>query len=399
MIVSNLLPYVLAVLEPDPRIVELLRQADATPDTAAIVSIEQTILGMLFASSLAWAGRRILSKHVGIHKSNRYGFGVSWSRFHRLGQKIMRLGFSWNACANVICVEGHGDDSNGEFTVNIQRSAARYGKQNRHELNYFSLGGGHLNQLFVAIEDEVPCTYANISVDGNMSKQKVSQKHPAWGEALDEGLLWTVLHKDLPDTYPTLCNLIQRARNAVSQNHSPEAIIELILEILSLATDMEQKTGQSPDWHAVEQIVLQSEPPNAPSIGTLCNWVLKYGKHSADDLKDFVYTCVPADREINVEVLAAVCKWPVEVDSTFPEVALALVMAEYNCPLESVKNGITKFIKPSSIIGLGKSKDDILQANELLRSFKKWTKELQLKPEWKIAMDGKLYTLVARMLC
>ncbi len=87
MIVSNLLPYVLAVLVPDPRIVELLRQADATPDAAAIVSIEQ---------SLAWAGRRILSKHVGIHKSNRYGFGVSWSRFHRLGQKIMRLGFSWN---------------------------------------------------------------------------------------------------------------------------------------------------------------------------------------------------------------------------------------------------------------------------------------------------------------
>ena len=40
MIVSNLLPYVLAVLVPDPRIVELLRQADATPDTAAIVSIE-----------------------------------------------------------------------------------------------------------------------------------------------------------------------------------------------------------------------------------------------------------------------------------------------------------------------------------------------------------------------
>jgi len=216
---------------------------------------------------------------------------------------------------------------------------------------------------------------------------------------MDEGLKWTVIHKDLPDTYPTLCNLIQRARNAVSQTHSPESILELILEIVMLATDMENRSGQAADWSVIEQIVLQSEPPNAGSIPTLCTWVMKYGTHSANDLKDFVYTCVPADREVNVEVLAAVSKWPADVDHTFPEVALALVMAEYNCSPEKVENGVTKFLNKSMIIALTRSRDVLVEANSLLKSFKAWTSKIGLKPEWKTALDGKLYTLVARMLC
>ena len=384
---------------PDPRIVELLLQADSSPDDAAIVSIEQTILAILFSTGMAVASTRICSRHVGVHKCNRYGFGVSWARFHRLGQKIMRLGFSWNACSNIICIEDDGDNENHEFTMNMQRSSEGYGKQKRHELKYFSLGGGHLNQLFVALEDGVPSSIPSISIDGRMSKQKVMQKHPAWGEAFVDGLIWTSLNKDLPKLYPTLCNLIQRARNAVSQTHSSETIIELILEIVSLATDMEKKTGAPPDWNAVEQIVLQSEPPNADSIAILCNWVVKYGAHSADALKDFVYTCVPADREINVDVLVAVSKWPADADNTFPEVALALVMAEYNCPADKIEHGVCKFLKPSTIAGLVKEKDTIKHANSLLQSFKKWTSEVGLKPEWKIAMDGKLFNLVARMLC
>ena len=65
-----------AVLTPDPRIQELLAQADSNPDDASIVSIEQSVLGTLFAFELARAGCRIHSKHVGVHECNRYGFGV-----------------------------------------------------------------------------------------------------------------------------------------------------------------------------------------------------------------------------------------------------------------------------------------------------------------------------------
>ena len=151
----------------------------------------------------------------------------------------MRLGFSWNAASSVICVEGDEDQASCAFTLKLQSSAEGFGKQKAQELKYYSLGGGHLNQLFVAIDGSVPCAYSNISVDGRMSKDKVYSKHPAWKSALEEGLNWTVLHKDLPTTYPTLCNLIQRARNAVSQAHSAESIIEILLEIYLLAKEMQ----------------------------------------------------------------------------------------------------------------------------------------------------------------
>ncbi len=45
---------------------------------------------------------------------------------------------------------------------------------------------------------------------------------------------------------PTLPNLIQRARNAVSQNQSGESIIEILSEIYAIAVDMETKTGKAP---------------------------------------------------------------------------------------------------------------------------------------------------------
>ena len=97
VITSIIVPTTSVVLQPDPRIVELLQQAELSPDSAAIVSIEQSILDILLAVGLAWQGMKILCRHVGVHSSNRYGFGVSWSKMHRLGHKIMRLGFSWDS--------------------------------------------------------------------------------------------------------------------------------------------------------------------------------------------------------------------------------------------------------------------------------------------------------------
>ena len=193
----------------------------------------------------------IHSKHVGVHSCNRYGFGIAWARVHRLGQKIMRLGCSWGAASNVICLEGDGDSASADFTIKLQNSSEYYGKQRRHELKYFSLGGGHLNQLMVCIDHQVLCSSPAISLDNRMSKAQICDMHPAWGDALDTGLKWTVLHKDLPKVYPGLCNLIHRARHVVSQTHSPEAIIEPLLEIYCLALEMETSTGIAPNFGAM----------------------------------------------------------------------------------------------------------------------------------------------------
>ena len=402
VLTSSLIVQVTTVLTPDPIIVALLEKAEAEPDVAAIVGIEQTILGLLFSAGLAWTGVIIHHSRIGIHKVNRYGFGVSWARFHRLGAKIARLGYSKAAASSVICIEEDDQGSNAEFTVNIQKTADQYGKQQKHQIKYASLGGGHLNQLSVALDCEVPCHHANISVNGHMSKDLVCSKDPVWKDVLENGQPWTVLHKDLDKTYPKLCNLIQRARNAVSQNHSPEAIIELLLEINEIANEMEKSSDGVPNWKVLEQRVMQSEPPHTAAIPVLCQWVTKYGGGDAavhlERLKQFVYVCVPADREIRPDIFSAINKWAIDDKHVYPEVALAILMAEYNCPVSKVEMGSCRFLKPNMVAAIANDPGPISKANDLLKQFRNWTKELGLPSKWKTAMDGKLYSLVAVML-
>ena len=394
-----------AALTPNPEIMILLEHAEKAPDMAAIVTIEQQIIVLLVAAGLAWTGQRIHHKHVGIHKCNRHGFGVSWSRFHRLGAKIWRLGFSWGAASQVICFEDDDDKSNATFTVERQAAAEGYGKQLVHEIKYGAVGGNHLNQLNVAIDSGVPTGFACLADDkGNMCKAKIDARDPFWKDALEHGLKnWTVIHKDVAKLYPTLPNLIQRARNAVSQNASGESVIEMLLEIMAIASEMEAKTGAAPNWGTLQNIVLQSEPPFAEHIPVMCNWVIKYGQHSLNTLCEFVTVCVPSDREISPQILGAVTKWPTEVtgkqNSLLPELALAVLMAEYNCPADKVDNGMCNMMKPSKVATLANQKKELMgPANDLLLQFKGWIENLHLDTKWKTAYVGKGYCLVARML-
>ena len=389
---------------PDPQIVALLALAEKSPDKTAIVTIEQQIITLLLAAGLAWTSQRIHHRQVGIHRCNRHGFGVSWSRFHRLGAKIFRIGFSWAAAASVICFEDDDEQTNAKFTIEQQAVAEGFGKQKLHVIKYAAVGGNHLNQLNVAICDGVPTSFASFSESGKMCKAKIAGKDPIWKEALEHGLKeWTVIHKHVPVMYPTLPNLIQRARNAVSQNNSGESIIEMLLEIHSISKDMQKKSGESPDWAALEQIVMQSEPPFAEHIGTMCNWVIKYGNHNLERLCDFIATSVPAAREIHPDILAAVFKWPTEVhakdNDLLAELALAIVMAEYNCPPDKAPNGICSFLRPGKIFSLfSANKEGMRKANALLQAFRDWTKQIGLTKRWKTAYDGKLYCLIARMV-
>ena len=86
-----------------------------------------------------------------------------------------------------------------------------------------------------------------------------------------------------------------------------------------------------------------------------------------------MYTCVPADRDLNVDVLEAVRAWPVIEGNTFPEVALAIIIAEYNCPVDKVENSVTKFLLKSTIAALPRSSDSMVHAGKLLEAFRLWT--------------------------
>ena len=199
-------------------------------------------------------------------------------------------------------------------------------------------------------------------------------------------------------------NLIQRARNAVSQNQSGESIIKILLEIYAIAVDMETKSGKAaPNWSKLQDIVMQSEPPFAEYILVMCNWVLKFGMHNLAPFTEFLSVCFPSQREINPDVLKSVANWPTLASGkhkgTLPELALAVVMAEYNCPEEKVENGICSFIKPGMIKNLpGSAQNDMTKVNELLKDFKEWAQKKNLMYNNQVALNGNTYCLLARMI-
>ena len=321
-----------------------------------------------------------------------------------LGDKIWRLVFSRDAASQCVCFEDDDEQSNAKFTIAKQSAADGFGKQKFFELKYAAVGGNHLNQLMVAVDQRVPTGFPGLADEnGRMCRDKISKKDPYWKEAMSDGLKWLVIHKSVATLYPTLPNLIKRARNAVSQNQSGESIIEILLEIYAIAVDMETKTGKAPNWSKVQDIVMQSEPPLAEYIPVMCNWVLKFGMHNLAPLTEFLSVCVPSQREINPDVLKSVANWPTLASGkhkgTLPELALAVVMAEYNCPEEKVENGICSFIKPGKISTFPSSaQNDMTKVNELLKDFKEWAQKTNLMHNYQVAFNGKTYCLLARMI-
>ena len=114
----------------------LLQEAQELKDGApGIVTIVESVIALLGDAGLSWK-MQIPSNRVGVHSTNRYGFGVSWARFHRLGKQIVHLGFSWQACSMIVCMEDDTSFKHAEFTVQMQNKAAQFGKQNKAEIKH-----------------------------------------------------------------------------------------------------------------------------------------------------------------------------------------------------------------------------------------------------------------------
>ena len=68
---------------------------------------------------------------VGVHPSNRYGIGIKANHMQLLGQKIVKMGWSWSACKEAICMEDSLSKSCQEFTVAFQSKSDKFGKHPR----------------------------------------------------------------------------------------------------------------------------------------------------------------------------------------------------------------------------------------------------------------------------
>ena len=108
-------------------------------------------------------------KSVGVHPENRYGFGVSAAAVHRLGARIVRMGFSWAACALAICIAEGSRRKVSKFTTRMQAGSSKFGRSSENEIRYGSLACGHANQFLVAALDNEETDESVLGADGRIS--------------------------------------------------------------------------------------------------------------------------------------------------------------------------------------------------------------------------------------
>ena len=100
------------------------------------------------------------------------------------------------------------------------RGSDKFGKSVENEIRYGSLACGHTNQFLVAALDRAVSDEEAISTDGRISIEQITKGDPQLSEALEKGLKWLVLDADVEDLYPSLPDLVQRARQAIGQVQS-----------------------------------------------------------------------------------------------------------------------------------------------------------------------------------
>ena len=167
-------------------------------------------------------------------------------------------------------------------------------------------------------------------------------------KALEQGLLWTILDPEVEDLYPSLPNLVQRARQAVGQVQHEESVLQLAAAVQELASQQES-TGQNADFTAIAANVLQSQPRHPEMIPQICEFVQKYGGgrngQYVKEINTFVALCCQSDRTLTGRFLEAFTKLRLTTAELCPDFVAASIKMHLNAPDDKVIAGVSRFLK------------------------------------------------------
>ena len=328
---------------------------------------------MLEESKLAYR-QTITPNLIGCHEVNRNGYGLSPIEVHSLGAEIARLGWSWGACAHAVCVEEDAKQSIGKFSACLSAMSNYLAPMSPGEVAYGSLSCSHTNAFLAAANAGCPTMETSLSVDGCLSASAIGNRDAVFGEALTAGLRWIVVRREVPLLYPTLCELIQHARNATSTVARRESEMQILLRVQEmLEGEMGSGDVKRPvDWVALHTKVVQRViSSDVGDVNSLCKFVKRwgggFGGKFMQDLRLFHQVHMSSERIIPSTTFEALVDLKTSVAESVPFFVMATVQAQGTCPPSKVVNRVCRFINKGDIakVVTGK-KGDMLKANEVL---------------------------------
>ena len=288
---------------------------------------------------------------LGFDPRNRDELGGNWHQVHELLAKIKRVGWSDQETKNAVCVAIlPGDTTIEEFNRRLVEDVPL--KQvETGSLTHSTLGCGHTNCGLRAIEAECSNNDPKISVNGKLNREHIAKTDMPFAEAVVRGLFWKILHYSVRVKYPEALTIIIAAYNVYGAVQQKTTELQGLLQLYRMAKQMHD-CNKSPDWIQIKKTVLDSEPPFAPDIDFLTNFIIgKAGmSNDATFLQRFI-SChrqfVPARRRIPGDVYGVLADFPLV------NLAWAACLAAYTgTPSSSAKHDISDFVSASALTKL-----------------------------------------------
>jgi len=281
------------------KIVSLI--AAAEKHGGKIVSCVDSILELLIDLKLAYR-MSLPPGMVGIHPANRDGYGVSATEVHALGAEIVFMGWSFLACQHAVCMEDDPSGTVAAFSAKLKNGSDGLADCQPGEIRYGSLSCSHTNQFLCCLLAGVQSEHKNLCIDNRMSPGMLSEQDPGIAKALIDGLSWIVLKAEVATLYPSLPDLIQKARNDPGRAQRQEGEVQVLLRIANLAKAKSTTTdGEvTVDWEGVRKVLLQRKMSEPEDVPHLVKFVQRWGgglkAEFLRDLNEFHKVFVPSGR-------------------------------------------------------------------------------------------------------
>ena len=189
---------------PSSLVASVQRAIDGTSKGECVTAWEH-IQQLLVQGKVACVGMQLPPDRVGVHPANRAHLGVGGTEAHVLGDKILTAGWSWRKSADATCVETPpspwGDEAE-KFNANLSRFSEGIIPP-LAACKYLSLGASHTNVFLRAARANCPTPIVPLQqksgpLQGCMDFEQLALQRPAFAEACNLGIKWTVLDWQCP---------------------------------------------------------------------------------------------------------------------------------------------------------------------------------------------------------
>ncbi len=183
---------------------------------------------------------------------------------------------------------------------------------------------------------------------GNLDAKQLCVGKPGLEKALNEGLMWTVIHHSVGKAVPELLDLAQAALNARPKTDVTE--IEVMLTLHEAAKAYIAK-GENVDWQKCCAIAGRSKPPCASYIKAIADFCAKAsGGADGQLLKEiaaFKNTFATAGVSLGGDFFRKVADMSWGGWQQFPHLRTAVVKANLASPLSKIEGGLCRLLSPS----------------------------------------------------